>query len=98
MNIDNLIDIEFDFDKLKSDCLIHDFLKTYIKKNRIYQASVKIRLNHPAVAETVYPHENEDAKILFDEPQEAVCPGQHAVFYREDTVLGGGVIQQAIGL
>ena len=32
MNIDNLIDIEFDFDKLKSDCLIHDFLKTYIKK------------------------------------------------------------------
>jgi len=32
MNIDNLIDIEFDFDKLKSDCLIHDFLKTYSKK------------------------------------------------------------------
>jgi hypothetical protein len=32
MNIDNLIDIGFDFDKLKSDCLIHDFLKTYIKK------------------------------------------------------------------
>jgi hypothetical protein len=32
MNIDNLIDIGFDFDKLKNDCLIHDFLKTYIKK------------------------------------------------------------------
>jgi hypothetical protein len=32
MNIDNLIDIGFDFDKFKSDCLIHDFLKTYIKK------------------------------------------------------------------
>jgi hypothetical protein len=36
MNIDNLIDIGFDFDNFKSDCLIHDFLKTYIKKNRIY--------------------------------------------------------------
>jgi hypothetical protein len=32
MNIENLIDIGFDFDKFRSDCLIHDFLKTYIKK------------------------------------------------------------------
>jgi len=31
MNIDNLIS-SFDFDKLKNDCLIHHFLKTYIKK------------------------------------------------------------------
>jgi hypothetical protein len=31
MNIDNLIS-SFVFDKFKSDCLIHDFLKTYIKK------------------------------------------------------------------
>jgi hypothetical protein len=31
MNIDNLIS-SYDFDKFKSDCLIHDFLKAYIKK------------------------------------------------------------------
>ena len=31
MNIDNLIS-SFGFDKFKSDCIIHDFLKTYIKK------------------------------------------------------------------
>ncbi len=31
MNIDNLIS-SFDFDKFKSDCLIHGYLKTYIKK------------------------------------------------------------------
>jgi hypothetical protein len=43
MNIDNLIDVGFDFDKFKSDCLIHDFLKTYIKKNRSYpHATVQI--------------------------------------------------------
>ena len=30
MNIDHMIS-KFDFDKSKSDCLIHDFLKTYIK-------------------------------------------------------------------
>jgi tRNA-specific 2-thiouridylase len=66
------------------------------KLDRPYQASVKIRLNHPAVAATVQPHENKNAKILFDEPQAAVCPGQHAVFYSEDTVIGGGVIQKAL--
>ena len=31
MNVDNLIS-SIDFDKLKSDCLIHDFLKMYSKK------------------------------------------------------------------
>lgn len=31
MNIDNLIS-SFDFDKFKSDCLIHEFLETYNKK------------------------------------------------------------------
>ncbi len=31
MNIDNLIS-SFDFDKIKNDCPIHEFLKTYIKK------------------------------------------------------------------
>jgi hypothetical protein len=35
MNTDNLMP-SLDFDKFKSDCLIHDFLKTYIKKNRSY--------------------------------------------------------------
>ena len=34
MNVDNLIS-SIDFDKLKSDCLIHDFLKMYSKKKFI---------------------------------------------------------------
>ncbi len=37
MNIDNLIS-SFDFDKIKSDCLIHDFLKMYIKKKSTLSA------------------------------------------------------------
>ncbi len=42
MDIDNLIS-SFDFDKFKSDCLIHDYLKTYIKKNRAYPHATKMK-------------------------------------------------------
>jgi tRNA-specific 2-thiouridylase len=60
------------------------------------ETSIKIRLNHPAVEATVFPHDGVKAKILFNKPQEAVCPGQHAVFYNEETVIGGGVIEKAL--
>lgn len=66
------------------------------KLDRPYPVKVKIRLNQTAVSATVSPDANGKAKILFDEPQLSVCPGQHAVFYSDEVVVGGGVIQKAI--
>lgn len=66
------------------------------KLDRPYPARVKIRLNQKAVDATLFPCKNGKIKIRFDEPQLSVCPGQHAVFYSEDTVIGGGVIQEAL--
>ncbi|MFH1349596.1 MAG: tRNA 2-thiouridine(34) synthase MnmA [Pseudomonadota bacterium] len=63
--------------------------------DRPYNVKAKIRLQHREADATVLPHENGKAKILFDEPQLAVSPGQSVVLYSDDIVLGGGIIEQA---
>lgn len=54
-------------------------------------AQVKIRYAHKASAARI-SFDAEYADIYFDEPQRAVTPGQAAVFYSGDVVLGGGTI------
>jgi tRNA-uridine 2-sulfurtransferase len=57
------------------------------------RASVRIRNRHePAEAEVV-PIGATDARVIFQEPQRAITPGQAAVFYSGDQVLGGGWIR-----
>ena len=52
----------------------------------------RIRYRHIAVPSTVSPVGHDDAVVRFDQPQAAVTPGQGAVFYRGDEVIGGGWI------
>ena len=54
--------------------------------------SVKIRYRQKEQSAAVTPLEGGVALVEFEEPQRAVTPGQSAVFYDGDTVLGGGVI------
>jgi len=57
-----------------------------------FEVTVKIRYAHPGAVATVYPGENGTARVCFQTPQRAVTPGQAAVCYRGDEVLGGGWI------
>ena len=57
-----------------------------------FEATVKIRYNHPGTISTVTPLENNRARIRLHEPQRAVTPGQAAVIYDGDVVVGGGWI------
>ena len=55
-------------------------------------ATVKIRYSHPGTPATVTSLENHRARIRLHEPQRAVTPGQAAVIYDGDVVIGGGWI------
>ena len=56
------------------------------------ELAVKIRYSHPGTPATVTPLDNHCARIRLHEPQRAVTPGQAAVIYDGDVVLGGGWI------
>jgi len=56
------------------------------------ELAVKVRYSHPGTRATVTPLENHRARIRLHEPQRAVTPGQAAVIYDGDVVVGGGWI------
>ncbi len=59
-------------------------------------ADVKIRFRAKPEPATLTPKSDGTVHIVFDEPQRSVTPGQSAVFYDGDTVIGGGRIISAI--
>jgi tRNA-uridine 2-sulfurtransferase len=66
------------------------------------RAEVQIRYRSQAVPATVIPLESSEAenasgarvKLIFDEPQLSITPGQAAVWYDGDALLGGGLIER----
>ncbi len=58
------------------------------------EVQVKIRNKHAAAKATLYPTADDDrVEAHFADPQRAITPGQAAVFYDGDLVLGGGWIE-----
>lgn len=57
------------------------------------RADAKIRYHHEAAPATITPSGDGCVRVEFDEPQAAVTPGQAAVFYDGNEVLGGGWIE-----
>lgn len=59
------------------------------------RAGVKTRSRQAEQAAELFPEAGGRVRVVFDRPQRAVTPGQAAVFYDGDAVLGGGTITEA---
>jgi len=62
----------------------------------VFHCMTKIRYRHKGTSSAIVLTDD-GIKVTFDSPQLAVTPGQSAVFYDGDIVLGGGVIDSAGG-
>ncbi|THI88217.1 MAG: tRNA 2-thiouridine(34) synthase MnmA [Nitrospira sp. CG24A] len=79
---------------LRNQCDVADLnLFDSLLLNGTAEVEVKVRYATPATPATVQSRSDGTFRILFHEPQRALSPGQSAVFYRNDRVLGGGIIQ-----
>src|SRR5215469_11811494 len=57
------------------------------------RVAVKIRHRHEPAEAVLEKTAADEIRVTFDEPQRAITPGQAAVFYDKDVVVGGGWIQ-----
>lgn len=65
----------------------------FARLERPIEVSAKVRYRHAPAAAIVKPLDATSARLRFREPQRAITPGQAAVFYQDDCVIGGGWIR-----
>lgn len=63
------------------------------KLDKEMKVSAKIRYGSKEAPITIKPIDNDRVEVVFDTPQRAITPGQSVVFYDNDIVIGGGVIE-----
>lgn len=95
------------FNVLKNELIVGDEKDLYISEFKVInynlqliddiiepiKVNVRTRYNSKEYSATISKEDNY-IKVVFDEPQKAVTPGQSAVFYIDDIVLGGGIIKE----
>jgi len=82
----------------KEDVLADTFtvrvLNWIMPQEKTFSAQVKIRYNHPGSEAVIISREKDEVEVRFNIPQEAITPGQAAVFYDGELVIGGGWIEK----
>lgn len=70
-----------------------DRVNWYLKPSKPVSARVQIRYRHQAAPARLIPLAGGRVRVIFEEPQSAIAPGQAAAFYRDDCIVGGGWIE-----
>ena len=89
----NTIVLGHDADLFEKSCLVQEVnLLGLDALDAPVRAEVKVRYASPPVPAMVRPDSDGRLHLEFDAPQRAVSPGQSAVLYQADMVVGGGII------
>jgi tRNA-specific 2-thiouridylase len=88
----NVLTVGFKKDLFASHCKVEDINWIQEAPSRPLRLHTRVRYRHKAAASRITPVDERTASVDFEKPQEAVTPGQCAVFYKDDEVLGGGWI------
>jgi tRNA-specific 2-thiouridylase len=88
----NRLIVGFKNDLATGACKIEDINWIIKKPNTAINVFTRVRYRHEAAPSRLIPTNDNTAIIQFDKPQSAIAPGQCAVFYQGDEVLGGGWI------
>ena len=99
-----VVDIDADMNRIRigsnDDLLCQSFIVenvNLISRGDIRDATpaqIKIRYNDTPHAAIIYPYKANQLRVVFKKPQRAVTPGQSAVFFQKDLLVGGGIIKQ----
>ncbi len=91
MNQNRLI-VGFKKDLYSSECRVEKINWICHEPTAPISLYTRVRYRHKAVSSTLFPIDKDKAIIRFESPESAVTPGQGAVFYQDDEVIGGGFI------
>ena len=92
---ENILTVGFKKNLLASECGVTDINWIQETPGHPIQVYTRLRYRHAAAASKLFPVDEKTATVRFEKPQTAITPGQCAVFYRDDEVLGGGWISPA---
>ena len=88
----NRLIVGSEVDGLSEKCTVNQVNWTVSEPEMPMRAHVRVRYRHREVPALISQKRQNSVQVDFDEPQAAVTPGQAAVFYYGDEILGGGFI------
>jgi tRNA-specific 2-thiouridylase len=92
----NILMVGFKKDLYTSECQVKKINWIQEPPSRPMQVHTRVRYRHTAAASKLIPVDGKTAMVRFEKHQKAVTPGQCAVFYKGDEVLGGGWIARSV--
>ncbi len=93
----NIVYVDDEEGLLNTTFIVKDInLMKYVNIAEPTKTKVKIRYKDRGSMALIEQIDNNRIKVAFDEPRKAITPGQSAVFYEDNDVIGGGIIDEII--